>query len=372
MTAPRPLIDIERRSSSRDPHQLHSNPTSPYGSPVGSPPLRSAMKLRTAPSIDSGFDIVNNSSSALSSALSPSADLGEERGRSGAPLAGVESKAGTESRSSLGGGGSKGSMYERRVGFDTFESGVELESTGSQTGGGTGINYSFTVSAKSAGFERTKQTRTYLVGTDLNGYSVHALNWALSHLADNNDEIVVLRVIDEAEGLRKRGGMTEAKDEAEQVLEEIMRKNGEELKLSIIVEFAIGPVEETIHRMIEIYKPDSLIVGTRGIPDSIFKSAFMGSISRYCVAKSPVPVVVVRPEDKVRESLQRRLQEPKKRSYLSLLGTDIIQNKEKLNELERSTSIPEQRVMVQERGDKEAGRKETKKGLEFKKFSTFS
>jgi hypothetical protein len=74
--------------------------------------------------------------------------------------------------------------------------------------------------------------------------------------------------------------------------------------------------------MIEIYRPDSLIVGTRGRPDSLFKmGAFMGSISkyvfpllvstivlrdtpfqplqratnalsrRYCVAKSPVPVV---------------------------------------------------------------------------------
>lgn len=34
--------------------------------------------------------------------------------------------------------------------------------------------------------------------------------------------------------------------------------------------------------MIEIYKPDSLIVGTRGRPDSLFKrGAFMGSISKY-------------------------------------------------------------------------------------------
>jgi hypothetical protein len=68
----------------------------------------------------------------------------------------------------------------------------------------------------------------------------------------------------------------------------------------------MGPIEETIHRyvdrpirsrgamlksavprsMIEIYKPDSLIVGTRGRPDSLFKSAFMGSISRYANYRS--------------------------------------------------------------------------------------
>lgn len=79
-------------------------------------------------------------------------------------------------------------MYSRRVGFDTFDSGMSLESTGSSTGGGTGasalvarsralgadegyagVNYSFTLSAKSAHFCRTKASRTFLVGTDLNG-----------------------------------------------------------------------------------------------------------------------------------------------------------------------------------------------------------
>lgn len=40
--------------------------------------------------------------------------------------------------------------------------------------------------------------------------------------------------------------------------------------------------------MIEIYRPDSLIVGTRGRPDSVWKSAFMGSISK-CVLVSLRP-----------------------------------------------------------------------------------
>lgn len=239
---------------------------------------------------------------------------------------------------------------------------------------------------------------------------MHALDWVLSSLADDNDEIVVLRVIDPTEKTKPKE-MAEAKGEAEQVLEEIMRKNGEELQLSIIVEFAIGPIEETIHRwatvgeyvwtralikssrrMIEIYRPDSLIVGTRGLPDSIFKSAFMGSISRsviltfspnkpadpsrgrYCVAKSPVPVVVVRPEDKVRESLSRRLNEPKKRSYLSLLSAGVQQDLalagQQNLDLERSTSATATVVQrPQTAGEKT---KKDKKGLEFKKFSTFS
>lgn len=73
----------------------------------------------------------------------------------------------------------------------------------------------------------------------------------------------------------------------------------------------------------EIYRPDSLVVGTRGRPDSLFKSAFMGSISKYCVARSPVPVVVVRPDDKVRESLEKRVAQGAKRSYVSLLGDKV-------------------------------------------------
>lgn len=71
--------------------------------------------------------------------------------------------------------------------------------------------------------------------------------------------------------------------------------------------------------MIEIYKPDSLIVGTRGLSGSLLKRQFMGSISRYCVARAPVPTIVVRPEDKIKKSLEARVADDKRRSYLSLM-----------------------------------------------------
>lgn len=45
-----------------------------------------------------------------------------------------------------------------------------------------------------------------------------------------------------------------------------------------------------------------------------------GSPRRWAVARSPVPVVVVRPDDKVREGLERRLGDSKRgRSYVALL-----------------------------------------------------
>lgn len=169
----RPLID-RQRSSSRETHtRSHpaSQPPSPFGSPVGSPPLRSALKQHTGNAeSDTGFS--------LHHPAAREAGKLTEGGVLSLPPASTNS-------------GGLGSMYSRRVGFDTFDSGVTLESTGSNTGGGTGalarlvgrvpgetltrwagVNYSFTLSAKSAHFCRTKASRTFLVGTDLNGSSL--------------------------------------------------------------------------------------------------------------------------------------------------------------------------------------------------------
>lgn len=86
-------------------------------------------------------------------------------------------------------------------------------------------------------------------------YSVHALEWLLASLLEDNDEVIVFRVIEPGSPAHTQwrqgaAGMEEQREEAESVLEDIMRKNGERKKISIIVEFAVGPIEETIHRMI--------------------------------------------------------------------------------------------------------------------------
>lgn len=47
-----------------------------------------------------------------------------------------------------------------------------------------------------------------------------------------------------------------------------------------------------------------LIVGTRGMSE--LKGMFMNSISKYCLQHSPIPVVVVRPEDKVKKQQQKK------------------------------------------------------------------
>ncbi|GAA5993289.1 hypothetical protein JCM11641_001120 [Rhodosporidiobolus odoratus] len=283
------------------------------------------------------------------------------------------------------------SQFRRRVGFDTFSAGGELEGKAKATGGGTGVSYSFTLAAKSSEYCRTRWSRTFLVATDLNEYSVNATDWLLTSLLEDNDEVVVLRVIEPNSSAHKawEASMEEAREEAEGVLEYLMRKNGEEKQISLIVEFAIGPIEETIHRMIEIHKPDSLVVGTRGRPDSLFKSAFMGSISRWAVARSPIPVVVVRPDDKVREALSRRLQDSKRgRSYVSLLSSDeqarlAVPSQDSILAtgalLERTVTAPEADAAdgakkIEFASGTKGGEKGKKKdkGKEFKRFGTFS
>jgi hypothetical protein len=48
----------------------------------------------------------------------------------------------------------------------------------------------------------------------------------------------------------------------------------------------------------------------------------MGSVSRFAVSHSPVPVIVVRPERKVKKTLAKRQNNPKRGQYAALLGPD--------------------------------------------------
>ncbi len=71
----------------------------------------------------------------------------------------------------------------------------------------------------------------------------------------------------------------------------------------MIIEFVIGKVQETIQHMIAMYQPSLLIVGTRGLSE--FRGMLLGSVSKYCLQHSPVPVAVVRPEDKLKKSARK-------------------------------------------------------------------
>ena len=80
----------------------------------------------------------------------------------------------------------------------------------------------------------------------------------------------------------------------------------------------VGRFQDQVQRMIEIYSPDSLIVGTRG-RDGAIGGLLPGSMSKYCLQHSPIPVIVVHPSQRRLHRKQKREKDPERQSYISLL-----------------------------------------------------
>lgn len=98
-----------------------------------------------------------------------------------------------------------------------------------------------------------------------------------------------------------------------------------------------------ILKMIALYRPDSLVVGTKGQRSKVsrwgkaFGAPGMGSISRFAVSHSPVPVIVVRPERKVKKTQQKREAAGKRGQYAALVGdNDIVLSRSRSRERSRS------------------------------------
>ncbi|KAI8378737.1 hypothetical protein EDC96DRAFT_551009 [Choanephora cucurbitarum] len=168
--------------------------------------------------------------------------------------------------------------YVRGVSFDTMTDQDQPD-------------YSFTLRGKTQGYQRTRRSRTFMVATDLAPYSDYALDWAIENIVDSGDEIIALSVltVDMSENRPNLSAMLrneelKAKERASAVMSKIMSAGGPEMKISV-------------------YQPSMLIVGTRGMSE--LKGMFINSVSKYCLQHSPVPVVVVRPEDKVKKQLKK-------------------------------------------------------------------
>lgn len=202
-------------------------------------------------------------------------------------------------------------QFRPSVSFDTFKNKEASE-------------FSLTLGRKHRDYEYTKRSRTFLVGTDANEYSDTALEWLVDELVDDGDEIVCLRVVekDSHEARKWSGGQGEKgyRKEAEKFMESIEKKNSDDRAISLVLEFAIGKVQETIQNMIKLYEPAMLIVGTKGRSLTGYAGLLSsGSVSKYCLQYSPVPVIVVRPSSKRESKKRKRLQDPTRRSYRDIL-----------------------------------------------------
>jgi hypothetical protein len=91
-----------------------------------------------------------------------------------------------------------------------------------------------------------------------------------------------------------------------------------------------------------MYQPSMLIVGTRGRSLGGIQGLVntRNSFSKYCLQYSPVPVVVVRPDEKRKKKKDKRSHDPNRQSYVSMLsGNDGIHEADKGTSYETETQI---------------------------------
>ncbi|KAL8689480.1 MAG: hypothetical protein Q9218_004861, partial [Villophora microphyllina] len=206
------------------------------------------------------------------------------------------------------------SKYERRVSFNTFDN-------------RDAPDLSFNIGIRHCDYVYTQRSRTFLCGTDDNEYSYDAIEWLIEELVEDGDEIICLRVVDPNSKFASDTGVKNEtyKKEAEDLLEKIRNKNKtkEEVRekaIVLVIEFAVGKVPEVFQKMISVYAPACLIVGTKGKSPKGVQTFLTGSVSRYCLQNSPVPCIVVRPTRKRIARKQKRLNDEKReRVYQNVL-----------------------------------------------------
>jgi hypothetical protein len=71
---------------------------------------------------------------------------------------------------------------------------------------------------------------------------------------------------------------------------------------------------------INLYEPAILVVGTRGKSLGGFQGLLPGSVSKYCLQHSPVPVIVVRPSSKRDKARTKRANDPNRLGYQEMLA----------------------------------------------------
>lgn len=203
-------------------------------------------------------------------------------------------------------------VFQPRVSFDTFDRNDAENNTDDN---------SFTLVSKHKDYEYTKRSRTFLCGCDDNDYSDNALQWLIDELVDDGDEIVCLRVIDEKDSAAADKSIEHKRyrSEAHAIMKQYQAKNHENKAINLILEFAVGKVHKVIDEMINLYEPAILVVGTRGRNLGGFQGLLPGSVSKYCLQSSPVPVIVVLPSSKRDKSRVKRAQDPSRQSYKELL-----------------------------------------------------
>ncbi|OAA67076.1 universal stress protein family domain containing protein [Niveomyces insectorum RCEF 264] len=198
--------------------------------------------------------------------------------------------------------------FRRHVGFDNIPIG---EATKSNT-----LSYSLSISHY--GYHPRRRSRTLMVGIDHHVYSDFALQWLLEEYADDGDEVICVHVVDrDARTVEEKNYKTRAQN----MVERIKSKIPEHCAISVKLEYAVGKLHATFQKLIQVYQPSMLVVGTRGRSLGGFQSLVnTNSFSKYCLQYSPVPTVVVRDYEKRKKKKDKRTNDPSRHSYAAMLA----------------------------------------------------
>ncbi|ATY61739.1 universal stress family domain [Cordyceps militaris] len=114
-------------------------------------------------------------------------------------------------------------------------------------------------------------------------------------------------------------------EDAKNVMQGILAKNGANRAVSVILEYAVGKLHATFQKLIQMYQPAMLIVGTRGRSLGGIQGLVnnRNSFSKYCLQYSPVPVVVVRPTEKRIKKKVKRANDSNRQTYLGMLSATL-------------------------------------------------
>ncbi len=125
--------------------------------------------------------------------------------------------------------------------------------------------FSFTLSSASSGYVRTPATRVFLCAASPDESGEGALDWALESLVQDSDELVICRGVEE--DILNERDHDDIREEARELMRRIQRKALEsdpERRVSLHLEYVPGKITDTLDRLIALYRPDSVVVGTRG------------------------------------------------------------------------------------------------------------
>lgn len=137
--------------------------------------------------------------------------------------------------------------YQRGVSFDTFDN---RDAT----------DFSLTLNYKHKDYRSSRRSRTFLCGTDQKDYSEFALEWLIDELVDDGDEIVCLCVVEKDSKIASDVSIEQGRyrEKAQELLDQVIEKNSHEEKaISLIMELAVGRVQDVFRRMV---RPSSFFV----------------------------------------------------------------------------------------------------------------